>query len=167
MASDEELAGQLADGEEAALAQLLHRYEQRLYGFLSRQTGGRDVDDIYQETWLRVVRAAPSFDPAKRFSTWLFQIAVNLCRDWHRRQRPVADTDPDTIPVEGVSDARLDAGRLLQRLSPEQREVLILRFYGDNTEAETAEILGIPVGTVKSRTHAALSKLSTVVEADR
>ena len=88
MQTDEALAARLVDGDELALRELLRRYERPLAAFLHRQTGGRDVEDLYQETWLRVVRHAARFDTGRRFSTWLFQIAVNLCRDWHRRPPP-------------------------------------------------------------------------------
>src|SRR3989442_7138780 len=96
MATDEELIGAVADGDGRALEQLCRRYERGLHQFIFRHTGGRDVDDLYQETWLRVVRAAGRFDRRRRVSTWLFQIAVHLCRDWHRRPPP-APLQPPVI----------------------------------------------------------------------
>ena len=86
MPTDEALVGQVARGDEQALAELLRRWERPLAHFLHRRTGGRDVEDLYQEVWLRVVRAAERFDGERRFSTWLFQIALNLSRDWQRRR---------------------------------------------------------------------------------
>jgi RNA polymerase sigma-70 factor (ECF subfamily) len=169
METDEELVGRIAEGNEAALAELLRRHERPLSRFLFRQTGGRDVEDLYQETWLRVFRNAGRFDPAKRFSTWLFQIAVNLCRDFHRRHDPLAADEPtdrgwsgDTARVE----AGMDAGRLLTRLPGPQREVLILRYYHDLPESEIAAILDCPKGTVKSRIHNALARLGEIVRAE-
>src|SRR5882724_10741370 len=88
MASDEDLMARVATGDAAALAELCRRYERPLYRFLTRHAGPTDAEDLYQETWLHLVRAASRFDPARRFSTWLFQIAVNLARDAHRRRRP-------------------------------------------------------------------------------
>jgi RNA polymerase sigma-70 factor (ECF subfamily) len=88
MATDEELIAAVASGDGRGLEELCRRWERPLYQLIARHTGGRDVEDLYQETWLRVVRAARRFDPGRRFSTWLFQIAVNLCRDWHRRPPP-------------------------------------------------------------------------------
>src|SRR5881409_2846868 len=88
MATDEELIAAVASGDGRRLEELCRRWERPLYQLIARHTGGRDVEDLYQETWLRVVRAARRFDPGRRFSTWLFQIAVNLCRDWHRRPPP-------------------------------------------------------------------------------
>jgi RNA polymerase sigma factor (sigma-70 family) len=132
MATDEELAVALARGHEPALRELLQRYERSLSSFIYRQTGGRDVEDLYQETWLRVVRHAGRFDPTRRFSTWVFQIAVNLCRDWHRRAPP----EPTLLAVDtaapsqlGRSEASLDAAALLASLPAHQREVVILRYY--------------------------------------
>ena len=171
MATDEDLVGDLARGDERALRELLGRYERRLSSFIYRHTAGRDVEDLYQETWLRVVRGAARFDPAKRFSTWLFHIAVNLCRDWHRRGRVSTqslENDLAAPPQLGRSEAALDAGRLLLQLPEPQREVVILRFYHDLTEEEVAAVLDCPKGTVKSRLHNALARLSALVrEEDR
>jgi len=163
MATDEDLIGAVATGDGRALEELCRRYERPLHRFIFRHTGGRDVDDLYQETWLRVVRAARRFDARRRFSTWLFQIAVNLCRDWHRRPPP-EPVDPAGIEAtrEGTAaaaDAALDARRLLAALPEPQRSVVILRYYHDLGEEEMAEILGCPRGTVKSRLHHAMARL--------
>jgi RNA polymerase sigma-70 factor, ECF subfamily len=166
MERDEELAGRIAAGDEAALAELLRRYERPLSHFLFRQTGGRDVEDLYQETWLRIVRSAARFDRTKRFSTWLFQIAVNLCRDWHRRNVAMPAIEAaDAVSSSEVRrvEAGMDAARLLAFLPEPQREVLILRYYHDLPESEIAEILGCPKGTVKSRMHNAVARLSAIV----
>jgi len=163
MASDEDLVGRLAQGDESALAELLKRHERGLSSFLYRHTGGRDVEDLYQETWVRVVRHAGRFDRERRFSTWLFQIALNLARDWRRRPPPEAsEAEPvDPAPSElARAEAQHDAARLLQRLPEAQREVVMLRFYHDMSEEQMAEILQCPRGTVKSRLHHGLAKLA-------
>jgi len=163
----------VAQGDASALRELCGRYERPLFGFLHRAAGGRDTDDLYQETWLRVVRAAPRFDPARRFSTWLFQIALNLARDLLRRQ--VAEpTDPAILdgtsapgpagaPPDDAVAAAHDARRLLDALPAAQREVVVLRVLEDLGEAETAAILDCPRGTVKSRLHHALARLAVLV----
>jgi RNA polymerase sigma-70 factor (ECF subfamily) len=164
MASDEQLITAVAAGDEDALALLYRRYDRPLHALLGRYTGGRDVDDLAQETWLRVVRAAGRFDPARRFSTWLFSIALNLARDWHRRP-PAEPADPmhtvaRAAPDDGARvDAGLDAARLLAALPDAQRAVVILRHFHDLGEDDVAEILDIPRGTVKSRLHHAMAKL--------
>jgi RNA polymerase sigma-70 factor (ECF subfamily) len=168
MASDEALIAAVAAGDDGALEQLCRRYERRLHRFLSRYTGGREVDDLYQETWLRAVRAAPRFDGSRRFSTWIFQIAVNQCRDWHRRRRsdPAALADLEELAAaDGRSriEAAIDARRLLAALPEAQRSVVILRHYHGFSEADVAEILDCPRGTVKSRLHHAMTRLSALV----
>jgi RNA polymerase sigma-70 factor (ECF subfamily) len=163
MPSDEELMEAVAAGDARALETLSCRYERPLHQFLWRHLGGRDVDDLYQETWLRVVRAAARFDRRRRFSTWLFQIAVNLCRDWHRRPPP-EPCDPATIDaaVPGPSDAALDAARLLAALPEAQRAAVLLRYYHDLSEEDVADVLGCPRGTVKSRLHHAMTTLKAL-----
>lgn len=167
MATDEELVGRVAAGDEPALATLLARYERPLSRFLHRHTGGREVDDLFQESWLRVVRHAERFDPSQRFSTWLFQIAVNLCRDWFRRQQPIAEEAAEVAAAPIPIEERLDAEKLLMLLPEPQREVLILRYFHDLSEEEIARIVDCPKGTVKSRLHNALARLTAVVRAER
>ncbi|MBI3784505.1 MAG: sigma-70 family RNA polymerase sigma factor [Deltaproteobacteria bacterium] len=171
MATDEALVVELATGNEPALCELLRRYERPLSNFIYRHTAGRDVEDIFQETWLRVVRQAKRFDRNKRFSTWLFQIAINLCRDWHRRAPEEASADPKesadaSRPIDRA-EARLDADALLARLPEPQREVVILRYYHDLSEDQVAELLDCPKGTVKSRLHNALARLLALTKEDK
>src|SRR5947208_7412209 len=128
MATDEELIAAVASGDGRGLEELCRRWERPLYQLIARHTGGRDVEDLYQETWLRVVRAARRFDPRRRFSTWLFQIALNLCRDWHRRPPP-EPVDPDTAELRAPDEpieAAIDARRLLAALPEAQRSAVIL-----------------------------------------
>ncbi len=157
----------LQAGDEHAFADLLDRYRAPLFAFLSRRCGdSASAEDLFQETWLRVVRRRASFDPARRFSTWLFQIANNLCRDLHRRRgterrareamRDAARSEPLRAPA---LDARLDARERLARLPDPLRAVIVLRYYQRMQEREIAEVLGIRPGTVKSRLHSALKKL--------
>jgi RNA polymerase sigma-70 factor (ECF subfamily) len=162
MRSDEVLVQAVARGDEPALRELCGRWERPLYQFLFRHTGGRDVDDLYQETWLRVVRACNRFDPTRRFSTWLFQIAVNLCRDFHRRAPPEpVDVVPDVGSVAGIAatEAGIDARRLLAELPEAQRSVVRCATTMTSPEDEVAEVLGVPRGTVKSRQQNALARL--------
>ena len=175
MATDEELIAAVVAGDETALATLYHRYERPLHAFLARQTGTRDLDDLVQETWLRVVRAAARFDPARRFSTWLFQIALNLARDWRRRPPPEAVGSERSATVAGpgpfvasdagndASDAAIDVHRLLAALPETHRAVVVLRHFHDLGEDEVAAILDIPRGTVKSRLHHAMARLVAMV----
>lgn len=165
MESDEELMAAVARGEERALATLVGRHAERLHAFLQRVTGSRDdADDLLQDTWIRVARGAPSFDLGRRARPWLYGIAANLARDLHRRRgvrvrgaeavRNEPAAEPTFRPIE-----RIDLRERLVRLPARLREVLVLRFYDDLDEAEMAEALGIPKGTVKSRLHGAIREL--------
>jgi len=120
-----------------------------------------------------VVRSAKRYDPSRRFSTWLFQIALNLCRDWLRRRPPepmdataflAAEPAPDG---PAVTEARIDAARLLAALPEAQRSVVLLRWVHDLSEDEVAEILDCPRGTVKSRLHHAMARLAALARIER
>ena len=154
----------VARGSEAHFAELLRRYERLLAGFLRRQVGDADAEDVFQEVWLRVARGAPSFDRTRRFKPWLFGIALNESRTWIRRRPQSAphDVRPGDIVDSGAapSGATVDVERLLANLPGEQREVMVLRYQLDLSEVEISETLGVPRGTVKSRAHAALARLA-------
>lgn len=169
MASDEELAERLADGDETAIEELLRRYGACIAHFIHRHTGGCDVEDISQEVWIRVVRSADRFDPTRRFSTWLFQICINLCRDWHRRRslRPTGDHDPDSVAASARASHSIDVLTALERLPTEQREAVVLRYYYDMSEREMAAVIGVPAGTVKSRLHAGLKALGGLLDTEK
>jgi RNA polymerase sigma-70 factor (ECF subfamily) len=162
---------QLQAGDERALALLMERFQGPLYGFLLRRVGDA-ADDVFQESWIRVVRARDRFDPTRRFSTWLFQIANNLCRDRHRRvsaRQRALDAfrveDATVRPGPPGPEPREDRMREVVLALPDRlREVLVLRYYEDLDEAEMAEVLRIPRGTVKSRLHAAVRALRARLE---
>jgi RNA polymerase sigma-70 factor (ECF subfamily) len=153
----------------------MDRWKGPLYAFLVRRTAPDAADDLFQESWLRVVRARDRFDPRRRFSTWLFQIANNLCRDRGRRravERRVLEAAAHEAAVEGpapppaTGDLAARMQRRLAALPDRLREVIVLRYYHDLGEPEIAEALGIPRGTVKSRLHAAVGALRAAERAD-
>lgn len=169
----------VATGDAGALRLLTRRWQRPLYAFLHRVAGGRDTDDLYQETWLRVVRGARRFDAERRFSTWLFQIALNQARDLHRRGVPEpappealerAAGATGTASAEAAAgearDAALDVQRLLAALPDAQRDVVVLRVLDDLPEDEVARIVGCPPGTVKSRLHHGLTRLARLARGD-
>jgi RNA polymerase sigma-70 factor (ECF subfamily) len=170
--TDEALCVAVARGDQRALRVLLDRYRDRTYAILARSVPSRaDADDLFQELWLRVVRAADDFDPSLRFSSWVYRIAVNLTRD-HLRRRAAARLEPGdgTVPdradeapgPEAVTAEREESRAMAEaiaRLPEGQREVLVLRYFEGLGEAEVASAVGIPPGTVKSRLHHAVRGL--------
>jgi len=166
--TDEELMIRVQAGDDGALATLMDRYKGPLYGFLNRRAGDAAADDLFQEAWLRVVRARDRFDPRRRFSTWVFQIANNLCRDRGRRRavevrhlESLARSQPGRMEQAAAPavEIQLDMRQRLDALPERLREVLVLRYYQQLPERDIAEILAIPRGTVKSRLHAAVKAL--------
>ncbi len=172
MGSDEELMAALARGDEGALGRLMERHGALLHGLLVRLLGdGAAAEDLFQETWIRIVRAAPRFDPRRRFRPWAVRIATNLARDEHRRRRlrlggGHRPAEEERAP-EGGDPA--EAGELRERLRalpPHLREPLVLRYFGGLDEGEIAAALDIPRGTVKSRLHHAVKRLRAAYRED-
>jgi RNA polymerase sigma-70 factor (ECF subfamily) len=131
---------------------------------------------VCQETFLRAFRALPAFRGQAKFSSWLYRIALNLCRDWMRRERraPIVQTpeDVDVIelaaaaePSESIEDlvARRDLSRAVERamarLPEEQRTAIILKEYQGLTFQEIADLVGCPLSTVKTRLYQGLTVL--------
>ena len=175
--TDEVLCQQLARGEESALRTLVARHRHRIWGLLLRSTGNEaDAEDLFQEVWIRVVRAAGDFDPRQRFAPWLYRIAVNLLRDAARRRKamPIAPTGDGTLPEQADrrrgADEEVAAGQearalhqAIASLPAGQRDVLLLRWIEGLGEREVAEAVGIPPGTVKSRLHHAMRNLRALL----
>ena len=166
--TDEALVERALQGDDQAISALVQRYSGPLYAFVRRYHPDRDdCEDLFQETWIRVFSHLHRFAPGKRFSTWLFQIALNQCRDLARRGQVRAryqDMARDMgrqnreSSVEQQAEARkvLDA---IEEMPVSYKEVLLLRYYNGFTEAEASEILDCPRGTVKSRLHEAVKTL--------
>lgn len=180
--SDEQLLAEFVSGGEAAFEDLVRRYGRELFQFVSRFVrNGATAEDIVQETFVQVHQSAEGFDPDRRFRPWLFTIAANKARDHLRakaRKREVALSLPggnegDGEPIsylDFMSDKRASPGDALEedeqrqivraivsRMPDHLREVLVLGYYQRFPYREIAEVLAIPLGTVKSRLHAAVS----------
>jgi RNA polymerase sigma-70 factor (ECF subfamily) len=174
--SDEDLMERVQRGDVRAFELLFDRFRGRLFGFLYRRCAdGSVAEDLLQETWLRVVRSRDRFDPQRRFSTWLFQIANNLCRDRGRRleverrgQQKMREAMATDFPVSKAApvDSKLEMAGRLALLSDRLREVVVLRYFHDLSEREIANIAGIPAGTVKSRLHQAIRVMRKQENAD-
>jgi RNA polymerase sigma-70 factor (ECF subfamily) len=162
------------------IEQVLVSFAPRVYGLLVRLIGRPDVaEDLMQETMLRAFRSRETYRPEGKFRAWIFRIAVNLARDWVRR-RPhepatVLDDPLETAPAPSLGvemppdadaqhrDRRRRVEVALARLSPADREVLLLRFYGDLAFKDIAKVTREPLGTVLARAHRALKKLGEII----
>ncbi len=156
-----ELIRRLQDGDRDAVDDLVRLYSDPVYAFIYRMMGDADdADDLFQETWIRAVRALPGFRGESKLTTWLYRIAMNCCRDAarSRARRPTVPLeevenllarDPDVDPIRLLT-AR-EVRTMLAELPQAMREVVVLKFYHDLTETEIASIAGCPEGTVKSR----------------
>jgi RNA polymerase sigma-70 factor (ECF subfamily) len=173
--TDEELVARSMRGDTESFNQLILRWERPIYA-LAYRTIGREEDarDVCQETFLRAFRALPGFRGQSKFSSWLYRIALNLCRDWIRRERraqivPMPD-DVDLVelaaatePSESIEDlvARKDLARAVERvmalLPEEQRTAIILKEYHGLTFQEIADLVGCPLSTVKTRLYQGLT----------
>lgn len=168
--TDEELLRAFVAGNRRALAELARRYERSLLGFSNGLLGGRNdlACDVVQETWVRVIRFAGSFDGRARFKTWLYRITMNACRNLLAAQ-PAATplesveaqspTDADPAQTVQSNDVQQRIRGAVEQLPPEKREVVLLCYHGGMTHEQAAEILKTPLGTLKSRLHAALQEL--------
>ena len=179
--SDEQLLSDYRKGDRTAFAKLVNRYQRELYHFLVRFLGNRaSAEDVFQDTFLQVHQSAEQFDPQRRFRPWLFTIAANKARDLIRSQarRPTNPLQATISPGDEESGEFIDLmqstgdlpsepmeRRELQELvhntvsaMPEHlREILLLSYFHQFPYKQISEILDIPLGTVKSRLHAAVA----------
>jgi RNA polymerase sigma-70 factor (ECF subfamily) len=174
-----EIARGLRDRDVAVLQMLVEEYQDRLVRYLVYVLGRRDgVDDLVQETWLRVMERGKSYDGRSRFEPWLFTVARHLAIDFLRRRREVSlDAEDDGRAVKApVSQAMSpfalaarteDAERLaaaLQGLQAVTREALVLRFMEDMSLQEIAAVVNAPVPTVAARIYRGLAALRSQME---
>jgi len=181
--TDEDLLTALRGGNVESLGVLVTRWEDPLYRFVSRMVDRPDdARDVCQETFLRILRKSDAFRDGARFSTWMYQIALNLCRDRARRRKrwgrivvgSTASASPETPERESpapesaethpavaleASERRRTVRRALTLLPTDQREVLLLKEYEGLKFREIADVLKIPESTVKSRMYAALDAM--------
>jgi RNA polymerase sigma-70 factor, ECF subfamily len=178
--SDEELVAAVRAGEATAFDQLMLRWDRKIRGAAYRVLGSDDeAREVTQEAFLKAFRHLPSFKEEARFSSWLYQIALNLCRDRLRRRRgrefvsldAVAEAapaafraEPSALDLVEAQDLSRAIASAVETLSEEQREVVVLKEYQGLTFPEIAEVLGVPVSTVKTRLYRALSQLRVRLE---
>jgi RNA polymerase sigma-70 factor (ECF subfamily) len=175
--TDEELVARSIGGDLESFNQLVLRWERPIYALAYRVIGREeDARDVAQEAFLRAFRALGGFKGQAKFSSWLYRITLNLCRDWIRRERrtPIAQA-PEGVdlielagaqaPVESIEElvSRRQLGRAVEKamamLPEEQRTAIILKEYHGLTFQEIADLLDCPLSTVKTRLYQGLSVL--------
>lgn len=178
--SDEELVAAFQAGDSSAFDALVGRWDRKIQGAIYRVVGGgEDSRDLCQEVFLKAYRALGGFKREARFSSWLYQIALNACRDRLRRRRGRTQVSLDDLadgarePLQaGPSALDLVEARDLARavqaamatLPDDQREVIALKEYQGLTFVEIAEALDVPVSTVKTRLYRGLGLLRQQLE---
>ena len=181
--TDEELVARSISGDVESFNQLVLRWERPIYALAYRVIGREEeARDVVQETFLRAFRGIKNFRGQAKFSSWVYRIALNLCRDWIRRERraPIQAT-PEGIdlvelaaeqgPVESIETlvARHDLSKIVEQamalLPDEQRTAIILKEYHGMTFQEIADLQGCPLSTVKTRLYQGLTVLRRHLQA--
>ncbi len=182
--SDTELLRLHLEGDSDAFESLVRRYRRELYNFLARFTGDAAMaEDVFQDAFLQLHISAGTFDLSRRLKPWLFTIAANKARDalrksYRRQAAPLdakiagsnsqettyADLMPSDIPPPEESLLNLETRQAVQRIidaMPDNlRTVLLMSYFNEFPYKEIAEILDVPLGTVKSRLHAAVRQFA-------
>jgi RNA polymerase sigma-70 factor (ECF subfamily) len=173
--TDGELIIRAADGDRGAFEVLYRRYSRPVFGLALRRLGDRGrAEDAVQETFASIWRAARSYRPERGpGAPWLYAVARNAITDRGRaRTEPPIDVpeeqSPDAGPPERAESAwtAWRVHRALEELSTNERTVIELAYWSGLSQSEVAEYLGIPLGTVKTRTRAALARLADLLEED-
>lgn len=177
------IAAGLRRHDPSVMEQLIELYQHRLFRYLLFLTGSRDLSqDLFQETWLRVLERGSQYNGRARFDTWMFAIARNLMLDHARKRVAVslddpADSEADRpLEIAGDGPSPFDhfqsqeqaarVGRALLGLPAAYREVLVLRFHEEMSLEEIAGVCSAPLSTVKSRLYRGMAALKPVLEAD-
>ncbi len=174
MKDDVRLIDEALNGDSAAFGQLVTRYQDRLYNTVVHVVGSSDAAyDVVQDAFVQAYVKLDKFERASAFYTWLYRIAVNLAISRRRREKPMTSVDQvrEVLGQEPTDGADPPAAQLEQReracqvhqalaaLSEEHRTILTLREMEDFSYEQIAEILDLPVGTIRSRLHRARMQL--------
>jgi RNA polymerase sigma-70 factor, ECF subfamily len=173
MTSDEALMQEFQGGSRAAFEELFARYRKPLYGFFGRRlNNSQRAEDLTQETFLAVIRAVSRYEPRASVQTYLYGIALNLLAAERRRvfrnstwsnALGLGPTDPNS---DRTPDNVLWIRQAMERLDASDREILMLREYEQLSYSEIAELLRIPVNTVRSRLFRSRLALKSHLESD-
>lgn len=166
---DRQLIERLQRGDSRAVDEAVGKYKRQLFAFILRMINDHaTAEDIFQETWLRMIRSIGSFRGDSLLSTWLFQIALNLCRDSIRKKSKVHFVpleDAENLPCSpGVDPLKMlqaeQVRKMVDELPVKMREVVVLRYFHDMSDQEIAAVVHCPLGTIKTRFHRAIKLLS-------
>ena len=174
-----ELMGRARSGNQAAAAELIGLFYERVYAFLRRLTANdEDAADLTQRTFARVWQALPSFEGRSSVSSWIHSIAYHAYVDWRRADRhteprsnqwwaarPAAESQPDEIVAH--TDMAATVYGTVHELEPDQRDTVQLHYYQDLTLQETADAMGVATSTVKYRLRQALGELQKKLASNR
>jgi RNA polymerase sigma-70 factor (ECF subfamily) len=183
--TDAELLSRYAAGDESAFRLIVNRYKDGLYSFLRQFLNRQDlVEDVFQETFLQLFTSRDSFDTSRPLRPWLFTIAANKAKDalrkWQRTSAipigSIADSQElsfdemlNTLASSDISlpyeelekdETALRVGQVIMNMPENLREILVLAYFNKFSYKQIAEILSIPIGTVKSRLHTAVGRFA-------
>jgi RNA polymerase sigma-70 factor (ECF subfamily) len=169
--TDEQLLHRFARGDDAALGDLAARYERPLLGLALGMTGDESLArDAVQDAWVRVIRSARHFAGHSTVKTWLYRIVINRATDLRnaaaRTPAPLA-TDPDEAsPDHARRELQSLLSSAMQQLEPSHNLILLLCYHDGLSHADAAAVLGLPIGTLKTRLRAAIASLRTALGAE-
>ena len=180
------LAGGLRRRDPELLDRLIEQYQYRLFRYLFYLTASREIaEDLFQETWIRVLERGDQYDGKSKFEIWLFAIARHLAIDWQRQKKPQsldalidseaaqrspafeATDHPSPLEVVAHSEAQEHVQECLSRLPAVNREALLLHFQEGLTLGEIAAMVAAPLSTVKSRLYRGLEALRELLKGEK
>jgi RNA polymerase sigma-70 factor, ECF subfamily len=156
------------EGDHAAFEAIVARYQQVLFNVALRMLGDyEEARDAVQNTFVKAYEKLGTYDPQRRFFSWIYRILTNECLNLRRRpamhllgeqMEPAGGTAPDAVEA---AERRRDVKHAILGLSPDYREVIVLRHFASLSYEEMSEAIGVPAKTVKSRLHSARQQLAT------
>ncbi|MBF0492434.1 MAG: RNA polymerase sigma factor [Deltaproteobacteria bacterium] len=189
--SDEELMRFYKNGDSKVFSEIFKRHKRSVYNYILRFTNQKEEsEEIFQEVFIRIHRAAALYEPTAKFKTWMFTIVRNLCIDFYRKKKlrkqesldaPLKAGDEsssnryeiykDEKPNQEAKNSDVQIAQMidnaLQQINEDQREVFLMREKGGLKFEEIAEVLGVSVNTVKSRMRYAMEALRKIIESSR
>jgi RNA polymerase sigma-70 factor (ECF subfamily) len=170
---DRQLVRHCLDGQRDAATQLVDRYQRRLFTVAYRMLGNeQDAEDVVQSVFGNAFAALATYDPRFRFFSWMYRMTVNESLNTLKRRRPMvsldgtADLPAPAADLDAVRDAERRVDRALRGLKPDDRAIVVLKHFVSLSYDDIAEVLDVPVKTVKSRLFTARERLRVVLLAE-